>query len=164
MTRLQTEVIMWSKYIAWDDRCKEATMLFMVCFIWDINQSFSITVSEVGRMWRTKMNLQMKRTICTYCGTPYNFTVNRKKYTSGKVLHLLAILTLHTNKTKNNDRIIENNAHNMYITKKLIVLSVAMCLGHERQIHNKHEDQASIFHQPSSFLCWVVMQCQLVFV
>jgi len=64
-----------------------------------------------------------------------------RKYTSRKVFHLLAIMTQHRNKTKNNDSIIENYAHYVYITRKLTLLSIAMFLGHERQIHRKPEDQ-----------------------
>jgi hypothetical protein len=64
-----------------------------------------------------------------------------RKYTSGKVLQLLALLTLHRNEIKNNDSIIEKYAYYVYIMRKLTLLPIAMCLGHERQIHSKPEDQ-----------------------
>jgi hypothetical protein len=64
-----------------------------------------------------------------------------RKYTSRKVFHLLAILKLHRNKTKNNDGIIEKYAYYVYIMRKLTLLSIAICLGHERQIHRKPKDQ-----------------------
>jgi hypothetical protein len=58
MTRLHTEVIMWSKHIARNNRRKQTAMLLIVSSIWDINQSFGITVSKVGWMWWSHVNLQ----------------------------------------------------------------------------------------------------------
>ena len=66
------------------------------------------------------MNLQMKRKTCTFCGTSVTIShLTGRKYTSGKVLHLLAILTLHRNKTKNDGSIKENYAYYVYIMRKL---------------------------------------------
>jgi hypothetical protein len=55
------------------------------------------------------MNLQMERTRHTYCRRSVTITqLTGRKYTSGKALHLLAIMTLHRNIAKKNDSIIEN--------------------------------------------------------
>jgi hypothetical protein len=52
----------------------------------------------------------------------------------------MAILTLHRNNTKN-DSIRENYVYYVYVMRKVIILSVTICLDHERHIHSKPEDQ-----------------------
>lgn len=58
MTRLHTEVIMWSKHIAWHNRRKQTAILLIVSSICDINQSLGVTVSKVGWMWWTQVDLR----------------------------------------------------------------------------------------------------------
>jgi hypothetical protein len=53
---LQVVIVMRTKDIGGDHRSEMATMLLVIRVILNINQSFCITVPEIGRMWWTTMN------------------------------------------------------------------------------------------------------------